>query len=88
MRFSFFHIKEVAPMQVLRDSTQQGTQQVEAEELSKKIVNQAIAVSIGYQEAMRSFTKARIAFYGAWAMFGLNMVQATLVPFLDGDKKE
>lgn len=62
----------------------EGTQRIE--ELSKQIVDQTLAAAVGYQEAFRSFAKARFAFYCAGVVFGLNMAQAALTPFVD--KKE
>lgn len=59
---------------------------LKVDEASKQIVAQAIVVSTGFQEAMLSFAKARMAFYCAGVVFGLGMAQAALAPFIE--KKE
>jgi hypothetical protein len=82
MRFLFFsYFKEVTPMH-LAENRETETD----EDLTKQIVDQTLAVAIGYQEAFRSFTKARIAFYGACMLIGLNMAQTSLAPFV-GEKE-
>jgi hypothetical protein len=57
-----------------------------AEDLGKKAIDQVMSASIGYQEAMRSFAKARFAFYGAWMLFGLNLAQTAITSFV-GEKE-
>jgi hypothetical protein len=81
MRFLFFSLKEVTPMHLAENRETETP-----EDLTTQSVDQMLATAIGFQEAFRSFAKARIAFYGACMLIGLNMAQTSLAPFV-GEKE-